>query len=308
MADDVSNIASQQHGHAPNPGGPPVGRHSTRNPLHSNTLRSHQRTGHEMRRASAKFVRRARSNRDSSPKFVSRNRHDMVRAPHLCRRCLARRERRTHPKFRRVSALRQPRADATRHAQEETRDRAAVAVRVMQAHVHARPRGDPQQDLSPAHGDRCALDLQSRLLARRHGRSDQIEKRPPDRRSTMSRLACSAHGLMSYLRLRDHGPTSLPSRTDYPLDQVVPPANLPLRRSTGRSSSSCVTASSMISAAATRASRPSQIFWKRCRSSVRTISSAQKIVVARRKRNQRSRTSRASSSTAKRISRRALPA
>jgi len=32
-------------------------------------------------------------------KFVSCERHDMVRVPRLCRRCLARRERRTHRKF-----------------------------------------------------------------------------------------------------------------------------------------------------------------------------------------------------------------
>ena len=56
-----------------------------------------------------------------------------------------------------MPALRQPRL-TRRGTREKAGDRAAVALRVVQAHVHAGPGGAPQQDLSPAHDARCALD------------------------------------------------------------------------------------------------------------------------------------------------------
>src|SRR5580700_2734428 len=50
-----------------------------------------------------------------------------------------------------MSVLRQPRAYAPRHAQEEAGDHAAVALRLLQARVHAGSRSPAQQDLPAAY-------------------------------------------------------------------------------------------------------------------------------------------------------------
>src|SRR3981081_3241818 len=46
--------------------------------------------------------------------------------------------------------------------------------------------------------------------------------------STVAGWLAQHKDLMSYLRLRDKGPTPLPSRADHPLDQTLSPANLSL--------------------------------------------------------------------------------
>jgi transposase-like protein len=96
--------------------------------------------------------------------------------------------------------------------------------------------------------------------------------------------------LMSYLRLRDRG------RHLFPAAQTIRSIKLYHRqitgmRSIGRSSSTCGTENWMTGGVATRASRPSPIFSKPCRSSARMISFARRIVVVHRKRSPRLRMS-----------------
>ena len=155
---------------------------------------------------------------------------------------------------------------------------------------------------------RRALDLQSRLLARGDGRAHQIQERPHDRRLDdrgLARAAQAAHELPAAARPR---PAPLPSRADHPLHQAVSPANLRLR----------VPPTEAGVPAPRRARRQAQrrhalrsrsrISSRPCRSSARTISSAPRTAAAHRRRIPRSPTSRASSSTARRTSRRASPA
>jgi hypothetical protein len=92
-----------------------------------------------------------------------------------------------------LPALRQPLAHATRHAQEEVGDRAALALRVMQAGLHARPRRTPQQDLPAADDPRSSYRLRHRLFARRDRRTAQEEDQP-------QHLALDDHDLAAGLR------------------------------------------------------------------------------------------------------------
>ena len=128
----------------------------------------------------------------------------------------ARRSRTTHiESARTLPALRRPRVDAARHAHEEIRDRAAVALRVVQAHVHAGTGGTAQQDLSPAHHHRCAHDVQSRLLARETPRASKAKAGRTIATSTLSAWIAEHSDLMSYRRLRDAG------RHRFPPEQTI---------------------------------------------------------------------------------------
>ena len=76
-----------------------------------------------------------------------------------------------------VPALRRPQPHPPRHAQEKTGDRATLALRILQAHLHARPGRAPQQDLSAAHDPLGAHRLQPRLLAGRDRRAPARRRR-----------------------------------------------------------------------------------------------------------------------------------
>src|SRR5262249_16898409 len=82
-----------------------------------------------------------------SGRVLARRPHGTVRAflayaSTACRSCTTHRE-----IARGVPALRWSRIHAPRHAQKEIRDRAAVAMCIMQAHVHAGTGRAAQQDL-----------------------------------------------------------------------------------------------------------------------------------------------------------------
>ena len=107
---------------------------------------------------------------------------------------------------RRMSALRQPRPHAPRHAQEETGDRAAVALRLVQAHLHAGP--GERSATRPIPCARCSMHSRptasaTRWRKRRRASDQRAAARSAHRPSRAGSTQHKAH--MSYLRLRERG-------------------------------------------------------------------------------------------------------